>query len=288
MRQFIRTATVLSLLGLCLSPAGWATQKKQKNSKDDQNQSGAPSLQQEQKPGEQPADATGPKVSKEELAAYKAFYDARNSDPSQVIASGEAFVAKYPMSVYAGAVYSELTSAYLHSNQPDKMIEAGNKALEANPDNIDVLPIMAWAIPRRVSAKTPDAGQQLAKAQGYSKHGIELLNAMAKPETMDQAAFDKAKNEKLSMCYDGLGVTDVKTGKYDQAIPELTQSVQLSSTPDPVDYYLLGLSDELTSQLTDAIAAFQKCSDNGPMQVQCKSGIEETKNKAKTGLEAPK
>ena len=81
---------------------------------------------------------------------------------------------------------------------------------------------------------------------------------MPKPAEMDDAAFSKAKNDKLAMCHDGLGVAAVKTGKFDEAIAELTQSMQLSSTPDPVDYYLLGVADEQASHFTDAIAAFHQ------------------------------
>src|SRR5437879_13031493 len=100
------------------------------------------------------------------------------------------------MSVYAGAVYSELASAYLNTSQADKMVTAGTKAVEINPDNVDVLPLLAWAIPRRVTAQTPDAAQQLAKAQDYAKHGIQLLATMPKPEEMDDAAFTKRSEER--------------------------------------------------------------------------------------------
>src|SRR5579883_2814796 len=105
---------------------------------------------------------------------------------------------------------------------------------------------------------------------------------------MDDEAFNKAKNEKLAMCHDGLGVAEVKTGKYDDAIAELNQSVQLSSTPDPVDYYLLGVANQVTSHFTDAEDSFTKCSTNGPLQAQCKAGLDETKKKSQNSLEAPK
>jgi tetratricopeptide (TPR) repeat protein len=284
MRHFMAKASALVLLTLCLISVGWAQKDNQKNKKD-QGSNGGTSLDQ-QKPGEQPAG--GPAVSKDELAAYKVVYDTRGGDPAHVIEVGEAFLAKYPTSIYAGAVYSELTSSYLNTNQPDKMVAAGSKAIELNPDNVDVLPLMAWAIPRRVTGQTPDGPQQLAKAQGYAKHGIELLTTMPKPPEMDDAAFTKAKNEKLAMCHDGLGVSEVKAGKYDDAIKELNQSVELSATPDPVDFYLLGVSNEVTSHFTDAIASFTKCSTAGPLQAQCKAGLEETKKKSQNSLEAPK
>jgi hypothetical protein len=169
MRHSILKVSALVLLSFSLISAASAQNQNQnqKNKKDQKGQGGT-SLDQE-KP-----DANGG-AGKDELKAYKEVYDARGADPAHLIEVGEAFLAKYPMSIYAGAVYSELASAYLNTNQPDKMVTAGTKAVEINPDNVDVLPLLAWAIPRRITAQTPDAAQQLAKAQDYAKHGIQLL-----------------------------------------------------------------------------------------------------------------
>jgi tetratricopeptide (TPR) repeat protein len=291
MRHSMTKASALVLLVFSLTSGAWAQYQNQNQNQNQNNQNqknkkdqGGTSLDQE-KPGEQ---ANG--AAKDEAKAYKELYDARNGDPARLIEVGEGFLAKFPNSVYAGAVYAELASAYLNTNQPDKMVVAGTKAVEINPDNVDVLPLLAWAIPRRVTGQTPDAAQQLAKAQDYAKHGIQLLTTMPKPEEMDDAAFTKAKNEKLAMCHDGIGVAEVKTGKYDAAIAELNQSVELSATPDPVDFYLLGVANQLTSHFTDAIASFTKCSTAGPPQIQaqCKAGLDDAKKKAQNSLEAPK
>jgi tetratricopeptide (TPR) repeat protein len=285
MRHSITKASALVLLSFSLMSPAWSqnqNQNQNQNQKNNKNQKGGNSSLDQEKPGDQAGAA------KDELKAYKEVYDARGGDPAHLIEVGEAFIAKFPMSVYAGAVYSELASAYLNTNQPDKMVTAGSKAVEINPDNVDVLPLLAWAIPRRVTGQTPDAAQQLSKAQDYAKHGIQLLTTMPKPVEMDDAAFTKAKNEKLAMCHDGIGVAEVKTGKYDDAIAELNQSVELSSTPDPVDFYLLGVANQVTSHYTDAIASFTKCSTAGPLQAQCKAGLDETKKKSQNSLEAPK
>ena len=285
MKHSILKASALVLLSFSLISVASAQNQNQKNKKDqkDQKGQGNTSLDQATKPGDKDSGA-----SKDELKAYKEVYDARGGDPAHLIEVGEGFLTKFPMSIYAGAVYSELASAYLNTNQPDKMVTAGTKAVEINPDNVDVLPLLAWAIPRRVTGQTPDAAQQLAKAQDYAKHGIQLLTTMPKPEEMDDAAFTKAKNEKLAMCHDGIGVAEVKTGKYDDAIAELNQSVELSATPDPVDFYLLGVANQLTSHFTDAITSFTKCSTAGPLQTQCKAGLDDVKKKSQNSLEAPK
>jgi len=283
MKHFIARASALVMVVVFFIAVGQAQPAgPQKKGKDDQSKSlgqAAPAAK---------GQALPPGVTKEELAAYKVVYDARTGDEAKIVMVGEDFVAKYPMSMYIGGVYSELTTAYLHLNQTDKMLDTGTKALAINPDSVDVLPVLAWAIPRGVNSKTPDGPAQLQKAEVYARHGIELLTALAKPDGLDDAAFAKAKNENLSMCYSGLGTADIKRGKYPEAAMELDQAVTLSAQPDTVDLYLLGLADQMTSHFTKAIAAYTKCAaEAGPMQAGCKSGIDETKKKAQNSIEAP-
>lgn len=211
------------------------------------------------------------KVNKAEEAAYKNVLAAQNADPQMQIQAGEDFLAKFPMSQYAGGVYGMLTTAYYTTGNTDKMFAAGAKALELNPDNVDVLALLAMAIPRRVKPTTPDGPQQLQKAEQYAHHAIELIPNMAKPESVDDATFEKAKNDKLALCHSGLGLLDINNKKWDDARNELTQATQLASSPDPVDFYLLGNADDQASYLHGAIAAYEKCAATGPLVSQCKA-----------------
>lgn len=223
------------------------------------------------------------KVNKAEEAAYKAFFASQGGDPAMQIQLGEDFITKFPMSKYLGGVYGVLTTAYYTTGNTDKMFAAGAKALELNPDNVDVLALLAMAIPRRVKANTPDGPQQLQKAEVYAHHAIELIPSLTKPDTVDDATFEKAKNDKLALAHSGLGLLDIDNKKYEDAKTELTQAVQLASAPDPVDYYLLGNADYQGSYLNGAIAAYDKCAATGPLVTQCKAREESVKKEAASG-----
>ena len=279
MKWHVARVGALAVLGILVAGMAWA--------QNDQNNEPRPSLKQPAQ-GDTAKDQKAAPAPTPEDVDYQAVVDARSGDPAKMVELGEAFVAKYPTSAHELAVYSLLTPAYMVTNQVDKMVDIGGKALQMDPDDVDVLPILAWAVPRRANGQTPEGLQQLQKAQGWAQHGIELLNALAKPDGLDQAAFDAAKNEKLSMCHDGLGVVDIKTGKYDDAIAELTQSMQLGNETDPVDYLLLGVAQESTSHFAEAIASFTKCATDGPVQTQCKNGLDDTKKKAAKNADAPK
>ncbi len=230
-----------------------------------------------------PAKAAPPKINKAEEDAYKAL-TAHTNGPAAQIPLAEDFVKKYPDSVYLPSVYGILTSAYFGTGDTDKMFTAGAKALELNPDNVDVLSLLAMALPRRIRSTTPDAAQQMAKAEEYAHHAIELIPNLPKPADVDDATFDKAKNEKLSMAHSGLGLIDIDHQKWDDARTELMQAVQLADPADPVDYYLLGNADVQASYLNGAIAAYDKCSVSGPLAAQCKARSDTTKKSLGTSL----
>jgi len=223
------------------------------------------------------------KVNKAEEAAYKAFYNAQGGDPAQVIQLGEDFLTKFPNSRYLPGVYGTLTSLYFTTGATDKMFATGDKALQMDPDNVDVLALLAMAIPRRVKANAPDAAAQLTKAEGYAHHAIELIPNMTKPATVDDATFEKAKNDKLALAHSGLGLIDIDHQKYDDAKTELEQAVKLASNPDPVDYYLLGNADVQGSFYHAAIAAYDQCANAGPLTAQCKSREESAKKDLASG-----
>jgi tetratricopeptide (TPR) repeat protein len=279
MKSFIVKAGASALLGLCILTLGWSrgsAAPAQEQGKENQAQPGTP--------GEAPA----PKVSKEELAAYNQFVeDSKTADARQIINMGETFVTTYPNSMYVGTVQGELAMNYMRVNDVNRMVAAGEKALAANPDNVDVLPLMAFAIPRRNGS----TAQDLERAMNYARRAINLLSTMPKPPDIDDATFARVKNEKLAQCRSGMGTAYFKTGHFDEAVTELSQAVRLvdPNSPDPVDYYVLGLANERSSHFTDAVAAFDKCATiQSSLQANCKALSSETKKKGANSLEAPK
>ncbi len=235
-------------------------------------------------------DAPAP-VSAEEDAAYKAFQVVNPNDAAKKIEIGEAFLLKYPESRYKSPVYGALTYAYLQGGNTQKMQEYGEKELAIAPNDVSTLALLGQTLPRslRGSAGTPEAVQTLAKAEQYSKQAIEITPTLPKPESMTDEAFASAKNQTLAMAHSGLGLVYVRRGKNAEAIPELEQAVKIDPNPDPVNYYLLGMANKITSHFDDAIAAFSKCAAmTGPMQGTCKAQTEDAKKLGATQLSAPK
>jgi len=259
-------------------------------------QQGQPSPSQQQQP---PADKgkpnpaplsmdNAPAASPEEDSASKAVQ--QTTDPNKRVQLAEEFLQKYPQSRYRGAMYQALVSGYFATQQVPKMLEAGEKEVELNPNDAPVLAVMGQALARTYNAKAPDAAKQLDKAELYSKRAIEITPTLPKPENLTDEAFSNAKNDTLVMAHSGLGLVYIRRGKFSEAVPELEQSVKADShpDPDPVNYYLLGVADKQTSHFEAAAAAFSKCATvQSTLQATCKSGAEDAKKQGSTQLSAP-
>jgi tetratricopeptide (TPR) repeat protein len=229
-------------------------------------------------------------VSAEEDAAIKAFRESmKEKDAANMEKLGEEFVQKYPQSRYRVEVYSMLVRGYYSSGLVDKMEAAGDKELALQPNDPQTLALVGSTLPRAMNASTPDPQKRLAKAEQYCQQALDLLPTQTKPDTMGEDVFLNAKNQTASMAHSGLGLVAFRRGRYADAIPHLEESLKLDSQPDPVNYYLLGISNEKTSHFDDAVAAFTKCAAiPGGLQGTCTQNIEEAKKLAATQLSAPK
>ncbi|HUL34245.1 MAG TPA: tetratricopeptide repeat protein [Candidatus Eisenbacteria bacterium] len=234
-------------------------------------------------------DSAPPPVNAEEEAAIKLFRDAPMTDIVKKEKTGEDFIAKYPQSRYRSEVYIWLVRGYLADGKVDKMEEAGDKELALNPDDPQTLAILGSTLPRAMNAQTPNPEQRLDKAEKYCQKALELLPTLPKPADLSDENFIKAKDQTSAMAYSGLGIVAFRRGRYAEAVPNFVQAVKLDPQPDPVNLYLLAISNEKTSHFDDAVAAFTKCAAiPGGMQNACKSGIDEAKKLGATQLSAPK
>lgn len=224
------------------------------------------------------------KVNRAEEAAYKALLAVQGGDLPTRIQLGEDFVAKFPMSHYLPGVYGVLTSSYFAAGDTEKMFAVGSKAIQLDPENVDALSLLAMAIPRRVKPTAPDGAERLQTAEAYARRAIEIIPTITKPATVDDASFEKDKNDKLALAHSGLGLIDINHQKYDDARNELLQALQLASSPDPVDYFLLGNADVQGSYYKDAVDAYGKCAASGPLVAQCKARAEVAKHDAETKM----
>lgn len=257
-------------------------------------QQGTQQQSQDQKPSLKnpaPQKPAPPPVDPKEEAAYKAFFEIKPAEPADYdaqIKAGEDFVKNYPQSRYLVVVYSRLTNAYFERHNLDKMYAAADKTLQLNPNDLSVLTLVGWVIPRG-NPSVPDYPAKLGKAEQYEKHALELLATLTKPAALTDEQFAQTKANAVSQAHSGLGLVYFREGKNDQSAAELDQATQGSPKPDPTDYFVLGVVDEKLNKFGDAAKAFDSCAQiTSQLQAQCKQGATESKAKAGNQLQPPK
>ena len=291
-----RAMTAIFLVGCLTAFATTAFAQSSQGGQPTQGQPGQqPNANKDQKPGDTGSSleipTNQPPVNAEEDAAAKAFQAMPNTDLPKKIAAGEDFLKKYPESRYRPMIYSALVFAYIQTNNLDKAFDIGDKEVALKPDDAQTMAVLSQTIPRAMNASTQEPQKRLAKAETYAKRAIEITPTLPKPEGMPDQNFVTAKNETLTMAHSGLGLVYLRQGKYNDAIPELEQSLKIdpNPAPDPVNLYLLGMANVKTSHFDEAAIAFNKCAAlPGSLQNTCKNGAEEAKKQGATQLSAPK
>ncbi|MGH9758522.1 MAG: hypothetical protein ACRD4M_12360 [Candidatus Acidiferrales bacterium] len=280
-RSGIALSGLLLAAGLALAAASpaWQQQQQQQQPKPpDASSTTAPTAP----PASGPlATAEAPKVDPAEEADYKAFYGTDVSDAGTVIKLGEGFVQKYPSSRYNESVYSRLTEAYFSKQQLDKMYAAADKALLADPDDVNVLVLVGWVIPHNYDPNDMEADRRLDKAEAYEKHALTLIPTMAKPGAATDDQFAKAKASATSQAHSGLGLIYFRRQDFADSISELQLSEQDSATPDPTDFYVMGVEYSQLKKYSEAAAAFDKCASiPSGLADRCKQSAADAKKQA--------
>ena len=239
-------------------------------------------------------DNAAPPVNAEEDVAIKAYREAPMEDSTAVtkkLQLGEDFLTKYPQSRYRSEVLSWQVRGYLGVGQVDKMEAAGEKELAMQPNDAQTMAIMGSALPRSIGY-TMTADQKtkvLDEAEKYCKQALELVPTIPKPAGITDEQFVAAKNQVQAMAYSGLGLVAFRRGKFAEAIPNLEQAIKYDPNPDPVNFLILGISNEKSSHFDDAVTAFTKCAAiQSSLAATCKNGIEEAKKLGSTQLSVPK
>ncbi|HUX09670.1 MAG TPA: hypothetical protein VMW51_03455 [Terriglobia bacterium] len=164
------------------------------------------------------------------------------TDASRQIKLLDQFAQAYPETAkeQAGQLNYRYAVAYTRANQPEKADEFAEKAIAADPGNVEALNLVSYdyAFRRRINQ---------AKAEEYAKKVLTLIPAMKKPEGASDEWFKAQQDTQQGMAH--LTVGYLELGKSSQshqaagAIKELQQAADLLAANPELQgqaYYFLG------------------------------------------------
>lgn len=206
-----------------------------------------------------------------EEAAYQAFYKVSEQDANKKIKLGNAFLAKYPSDRYTEAVYEELAQTYYDKKDLANFYTYSDKGLSLFPDDVHLLALTGWVIPRAFTPDEPDADKKLDKAETDAKHALDVIGTMAKPDVFTDEQFTQFKTGESAVAHSGLGLVYFRREKYDESAKELQTAIPGEANPDQTDLFILGADLENMSRFKEAADAFNRCAQiAGMMQDRCK------------------
>ncbi|HYX70310.1 MAG TPA: hypothetical protein VE825_14325 [Terriglobales bacterium] len=175
-------------------------------------------------------------------AEYNSYVSAvQNANVQEKIAGLEGFLQRYPNSTVKESALEQLMAAYQQAGNANKMFETADKLLQAFPNNLRGLAVMAYT-KRAAAQQGQDAATNAAAAEDYGNRGLKALPTAPKPEGMADADFTKLKNQ-YSLIFNGaVGFGELQKKNFSAAADHLQAAVQQDPTSF-YDVYQLGLAD---------------------------------------------
>jgi tetratricopeptide (TPR) repeat protein len=195
----------------------------------------------------------------EEFDAYLVVLS--KSTPQDIIAAAGDFERNWPRSTLCAPIYEMELEAYRALGDSVGAIRAGERALQAAPNNLAVLAQLAYVI-----ADSSSDPPQLARAGELARAEIEKATTIKLPRSMSPAKWDEIQGRLGAMAHTALGLVAYKHGDVALAIRELETAMNLTPTPDPALYYRLGMLHKASGDTARAIQELQKvAASNDPV-----------------------
>ncbi|HEY6293119.1 MAG TPA: hypothetical protein VI455_16330 [Terriglobia bacterium] len=219
-----------------------------------------------------------PQITPDEFKAYNAIQ--HEIDASRQAQLVDEFVKKYPSSPLVSDVYFFGAYAWQQQNNLDKVVEYGNKSLQANPNNFRSLLLMAEMLPQPQEMKGSDADKEkkLADAEADANKALQAIGDL-KPPNMPPEQLTQLKAGLTAQVHSSLGMVHLQkatmglTGTDPQELGKAEEEYKASVTgvdkPSPEDYFRLGEVYRMENKVDDAIQAFNqasKLSQGSPLQ----------------------
>jgi tetratricopeptide (TPR) repeat protein len=199
--------------------------------------------------------------SQEELDAYLELRSA--TEAQRVIQLVDGFAARFPGSAFMDGAYQDQALAYQRLGNFSASVSAGEKSLQANPDNIKMLLAMANIIANG-PAQIPNRSKVLTEAENYARHALERIDTSRPPKQIPLEQWLREKREMQCQAHEALGVLSLNRGQVEAAVNEFETGVTLAANPDGTQFFRLGVALALAGKVADAEKNLQHAKDLGP------------------------
>ena len=233
---------------------------------------GAPAASPQQAPGASADQKKQPRAhSQDEADAFqKLMSEQRPDDQIKLI---EDFLLAYPNTELKEYAYQAATQAYQAKNDYNKVLTYGELTLNENENNLVALLVLASAIPERTSKNDLDKDAKLTQAEQYAKRGLDVLSKLTMPPNLTEEQWTQARKDAESTPHAALGMIALIREDFPKAETEFQMANDLTSRPDPVTFYRLGLCYSFEKKFDPALQALDKAASSGGVKIAGADGV---------------
>jgi tetratricopeptide (TPR) repeat protein len=224
--------------------------------------------------------------SQDELKAYQ---DASaKTDPAEMEAAADTFAAKYPNSEMKGALFVRAMGLYAQSNNSEKLIAAGRKAIAADPTNPVPLVQVASVLAEATRDTDLDREQRLNEAAKDAQDAIKNVDSgLIVPPNAPPEKVAAAKKSILMMAYDTLGMIDLNKKDYAAAEQDLLKAADANkATPEAVIYLRLSVAQDQLKKYPQALDSANKAVQYSPEGSAARNYAKQQQSRVKTLMDA--
>ncbi len=180
-----------------------------------------------------------------EYTLFNVAYQTR--DPATRAALLDRFLSAFPDSPYAANAQALVAAAYQQAQNYTKMLQFAQKILARDPNNLGMLLLLSDYFSER--------GEQLDKAEEYSKKALDLLAAAPKPEGLSDEQWQKEVSLQKGLAWSALGEVHINKNRLAQAVEAFKTASPLLKADDASygrNLYRLGFTLAKMNRIAEA------------------------------------
>jgi tetratricopeptide (TPR) repeat protein len=195
--------------------------------------------------------------SQKELDALKLMFGTQ--DPDARIKAAKDLITNFADTDFKELAFQMIAMSYQQKNDLENMIVYAEKVLEVGPKSYQAMLMISAALAQRTREFDLDKEEKLARSEKLAKQAMDVIPTASKPNPgITDAQWDGVKKDALAEAHQALAMAASVRKKYDVAIGEYKQSIEVAATPDAATMVRLGSTYNLAGKPDDAIAILDK------------------------------
>jgi tetratricopeptide (TPR) repeat protein len=200
-----------------------------------------------------------PKSQKEVQALQKVQAAAQQNNPDAEIQAINEVLENFKDTEYKNMLLNMAMDAEARKGDYDQTIVWGERAIQADPNNIQAYDTLAQDIAQHTREHDLDKDKSLQKVNTYANKALDLLKTASAPPTGIPAdQWPDMKKDLTAQAHEALGMAAAVDKKYPDAVNDLKTALSEYSKPNAVTMARLAQAYNGAKQYDDAIATADK------------------------------